>query len=107
MVKTIRNKIIPGLHNKPITLDVFYDPDIEKQPLVIFCHGFKGFKDWGHFNLVGEKFAANGLAFLKFNFSHNGTTPEDPDKFADLEAFGNNNYIIELDDLQTVITWAQ
>ena len=42
---------------------------------------------------------------MKFNFSHNGGTVENPIDFPDLEAFGNNNYTIELDDLQTVIDW--
>jgi uncharacterized protein len=106
MIQVITNKSIPGPHGKPIVLDLFFDPAITSQALVIFCHGFKGFKDWGHFNAVAEQFANNGLTFLKFNFSHNGTTPEDPLNFGDPEAFGNNNYIIELDDLKQVISWA-
>ena len=42
---------------------------------------------------------------MKFNFSHNGTTPEHPEEFTDLEAFGNNNYSKELEDLRLVIDW--
>jgi pimeloyl-ACP methyl ester carboxylesterase len=101
----IRNHQIPGSKLLPILLDVHAPESNEPVPVVIFCHGFKGFKDWGHFDLLGETFAKNGLAFLKFNFSHNGTTPEDPMSFRDLDAFGNNNYIIELDDLRLVIDW--
>ncbi|WP_435524823.1 hypothetical protein [Chryseobacterium indoltheticum] len=41
---------------------------------------------------------------VKFNFSHNGTTVEDPENFADLEAFGNNNYSKELSDLGVLST---
>ena len=26
------------------------------KPLVIFCHGYKGFKDWGAWNLMAEAF---------------------------------------------------
>lgn len=100
-----RNIRVAGKHGKPILLDVFYEPAPKPQPVVIFSHGFKGFKDWGHFDLVAETFVKAGLAFVKFNFSHNGTTPEKPDEFADLEAFGNNNFSIELDDLLTVIDW--
>jgi dipeptidyl aminopeptidase/acylaminoacyl peptidase len=106
MIHVTRNKNIPGLHGKPILLDVFYNKDLPAQPLLIFCHGFKGFKDWGHFNYLAEEFANNGITFLKFNFSYNGTTPDDPLNFGDLEAFGRNNYIIELDDLNQVISWA-
>lgn len=72
-------------------------------PIVVFCHGFKGFKDWGHFNWVAAQFANSGLAFLKFNFSHNGVTKANPMELTDLEAFSNNNYSIELRDLGKII----
>ena len=52
---------------------------------------------------MAEEFAKAGYFFVKFNFSHNGTTINDPDNFGDLEAFGNNNYTKELSDYQTVI----
>lgn len=87
-------------------LDVCYKQTHEAKPAVIFVHGFKGFKDWGHFDLLAKSFAQQGFVFLKFNFSHNGTTPENPLEFGDLDAFGNNNYIIELNDLEKVIDWA-
>ncbi|SFN21952.1 Acetyl xylan esterase (AXE1) [Chryseobacterium oleae] len=83
--------------------DAFYPETDEKLPLVIFVHGYKGYKDWGAWNLMAEKFAEAGLFFVKFNASHNGTTVEDPHNFADLEAFGNNNYSKELSDLGVVI----
>lgn len=105
-IKSIVNKTIPGSKGKPICLDIFYKEDKNNLPLVIFVHGFKGFKDWGHFNDIARIFSESGFVFLKFNFSHNGTTPEYPDDFIDLEAFGNNNYIIEMDDLGLVIDWA-
>ena len=71
--------------------------------LIIFCHGYKGFKDWGCWNLVSDKFAENDLKFLKFNFSHNGGTLENPVDFPDLNSFGKNNYSIELNDVSRVI----
>jgi len=74
-------------------------------PVVIFVHGFKGFKDFGAFNIVADRFAEAGFAYVKFNFSYNGTTPEQPVDFVDLEAFGENNFSKELDDLGTVIDW--
>ena len=97
--------VLEGLHGKPVLVDVTYQKNEQVKPVVIFSHGFKGFKDWGHFNLVAKEFASNGFVFVKFNFSHNGTTPENPLDFADLEAFGNNNLSIELDDLGVVIDW--
>ena len=44
---------------------------------------------------------------MKFNFSHNGGTVENPIDFPDLEAFGNNNYTKELEDLEDVLNWVQ
>jgi pimeloyl-ACP methyl ester carboxylesterase len=44
--------------------------------------------------------------FLKFNFSHNGTTTDNPLEFKDLIAFSDNTFSIELQDLETVIDFA-
>lgn len=88
---------------KDFLADAYY-PEIENElPLVIFVHGYKGYKDWGAWELMAEKFAEAGFFFVKFNFSHNGTTIENPLGFDDLEAFGNNNYSKELSDLDVVL----
>ncbi|MBP2619315.1 alpha/beta hydrolase family protein [Chryseobacterium jejuense] len=94
----LENKVTKGF-----LADAFYKETEEKLPLVIFVHGYKGYKDWGAWDLMGEKFAKAGFFFVKFNFSHNGTTIDKPQHFADLEAFGNNNYSKELSDLGVVI----
>ena len=105
-MKSIRNTIIKSnKHQKPILTDLFYKPTNTKKPIVIFCHGYKGYKDWGAWNLAAEEFATKELFFVKFNFSHNGGTAENPIDFPDLEAFGHNNFVLELDDLETVIDW--
>ncbi|WP_228401755.1 alpha/beta hydrolase family protein [Chryseobacterium sp. PMSZPI] len=83
--------------------DAYYIDTKEKQPLIIFVHGYKGYKDWGAWSLMAEKWAKAGFFFVKFNFSHNGTTVDEPHNFADLEAFGKNNYSKELSDLGVVI----
>ena len=104
-MKIIKNLLIEGKHSKPIVTDVFYEETNQPKKIVIFCHGYKGFKDWGAWNLMAEAFANAGFFFIKFNFSHNGGTAEDSIDFPDLEAFGNNNYTKELDDLESVINW--
>ena len=104
-MKIIKNFSIEGKHQKPIVTDVFYNETHQPKKVVIFCHGYKGFKDWGAWNLMAEAFANAGFFFIKFNFSHNGGTLEQPIDFPDLEAFGNNNYTKELDDLASVIDW--
>jgi dienelactone hydrolase len=103
-MKVSKNILLSGSNNKPIALDIFYK-EAKPNPVVIYAHGFNGFKDWGNFDLIAMQFAEAGFTFIKFNFSHNGTTPEDLENFADLEAFGNNNYTKELHDLQVVIDW--
>lgn len=97
---------IPGAKGRNMLMDLTFDETNPDAPLVIFAHGFKGFKDWGTHNLVAKYFAENGFRFLKFNFSHNGTTPEKPLDFVDLIAFGDNTFSIELDDLNSVIDFA-
>ena len=71
--------------------------------MVIFCHGYKGFKDWGCWNLLSERFVNKGFAFCKFNFSLNGGTIEEPIDFPDLDAFGRNTYSQEVRDIGRVI----
>lgn len=100
------NYILPGAHDRPMLMDLTFDDVLPTAPLIIFAHGFKGFKDWGTHELVADYFAINGFRFLKFNFSHNGTTPEDPMNFADLGAFADNTFSLELDDLNRIIDFA-
>lgn len=101
----IKNISIPGANHLPILIDIFFDEEKKKKPVVIYAHGFNGFKDWGNFDLIADQFAAAGFTFVKFNFSHNGTTPEKPEAFGNLEAFGNNNYTKQLYDIKQVVDW--
>ncbi|MDQ3072234.1 MAG: alpha/beta fold hydrolase [Bacteroidota bacterium] len=105
-VITLDNLTIPGSGGKPILFDIHYKATGKSKPIVIFCHGFKGFKDWGAFPLMAELFAAQNVVFIKFNFSHNGTAPGFQQDFADLEAFGKNTFTKELDDLGRIIDYA-
>ena len=106
-MRILKNFPINGKHNKSIITDLYFNQTNKQKPLVIFCHGYKGYKDWGAFDLMSSKFLKAGLALVKFNFSHNGCTLDQPIDFPDLVAFGNNNYTKELDDLNDVIDWVQ
>ncbi len=99
----VKNLKIKGSRERFIMLDVLCNENGQKKPLVIFCHGFKGYKDWGHFNLIAETIANAGFVVCKFNFSYNGGTEEEVIDFPDLEAFGHNNISTELNDLGLVI----
>ena len=100
-----KNTVIEKAGYKSILLDFFYNSGKKKMPLVIFCHGYKGYKDWGCWNLVAKEFASNNFFFIKFNFSHNGGTVNKPIDFPDLNAFGNNNFTHELNDIERVISF--
>jgi pimeloyl-ACP methyl ester carboxylesterase len=92
---------------RPFLLDISFLSDGIKKPIVVFVHGFKGFKDWGPFPLMADYFAQKGFVFLKFNLSHNGTTPEKPMDFSDLEAFGKDNFTTQLEDFSVVLDFIE
>ena len=104
----IINQIVKGAHLRDFSFDLYLpegQSPINGWPLLVFAHGFKGFKDWGHWYKIAERFTHHGFAFLKFNFAFNGTTIEHPFDFSDLEAFGKNNFSKELADVQTILDW--
>ncbi len=100
-----KNRVIEDEDKRPIIYDSLYIKNFIKKPIIILCHGYMGFKDWGAWGLCAEGFARNNFFFLKFNFSHNGGTVEQPIDFPDLNAFANNNFTHELDDIDRVINY--
>ena len=94
---------IKGSNQRTIPIDIHYIESLMDMPIVIFAHGYKGFKDFGAWSLIGDEMARAGIVFVRFNFSHNGVTLTEPEKFDDLEAFGENNYSKEVNDFSTVI----
>lgn len=106
-VHIIDNITVASKEEKPILIDFRYCPEAVKDgmPVIIFSHGFKGFKDWGPFNEAATKMAEAGFCLVKFNFSHNGTTLEHTKELYDLDTFATNTLSREMDDLITVINW--
>jgi pimeloyl-ACP methyl ester carboxylesterase len=98
----LKNKIYIGSENRQSVYDLRLSE--KSKALIIFVHGYKGFKDWGAWNLIEDEFIKNNFGFLKFNFSHNGGTVKEPIDFPDLDAFGTNDYTKELYDLNRVTT---
>ena len=83
---------LTGAQNKSFLADVSLPLGNGPFPLIVFSHGFKGFKDWGFNTYLPEYFASKGFAFIKFNFSHNGVSIDKSDVFDDLDSFGENNF---------------
>lgn len=104
-MKLIKNHNITLKSDKTFLADAIFPESTEKLPLLVFVHGYKGYKDWGTWEIMGEQLAQAGFYFVKFNMSHNGTTLDDPHNFVDLEAFGENNFTKELADLEVVINY--
>ncbi|MEO8447987.1 MAG: alpha/beta fold hydrolase [bacterium] len=96
---------IKNIHGDNLNTDLRYDPDAEKLPLVIFCHGFKGFKDWGCFPYMMDKFSSENNFCVSFNFSYNGTGDKENEHsdFTRLDLFAKNTFTRELDDLGSMI----
>lgn len=71
-------------------------------PVIIFLHGFKGFKDWGPFPDVCEELARAGFGVVAMNFSLNGIG-ENNTEFTEMELFERETFSQDLDDIGTVI----
>lgn len=99
------NHIYKGANRRASLVDFEEPEDFEYKDIVVFIHGYKGYKDWGAWNLVQSYFVSSGIAFCKFNISHNGGTTENPIDFPDLEAFSLNRYSYELADVQHILDW--
>jgi dienelactone hydrolase len=104
-MNTVSDIMITGSASRPMASSLFLPDAAGKCPVIIYAHGFNGFKDWGNFSRIAKPLTDAGFAVLTFNFSLNGTTPDSPEDFTDLEAFGNNNYTRQLFDLDCAIEW--
>lgn len=95
--------LILGRDDWPIRGDVRWGP--AAGPTLVIAHGFKGFKDWGHFPFVARQFAGAGYRVVSFNFSGSGIG-EQPMEFTELDRFRRNTLDREVDDLERVLTAA-
>ncbi len=102
-IKIHKNIPLVGKHQLPIVVDFLYNQQAISQPIIIFCHGYKGFKGWGPWHLMCQAIAKQGYFVVTINFSHNGGCVQQPIDFPNLEAFGNDNFSKQQDDLQSVI----
>tara|TARA_B110000046_G_scaffold35749_2_gene39090 strand:+ start:56065 stop:56910 length:846 start_codon:yes stop_codon:yes gene_type:complete len=94
-----------GSENRKSPISIYFPKQIGEAEIVLFAHGFKGFKDWGHFPLIQQYIADKGFFVVAFNFSHNGGTVEEEIDFPDLGAFSKNTYKKELEDVGHVLGW--
>ncbi len=96
-----RNTSYSGAGNRESIYDLTI-PEMWNSRIVIFLHGYMGYKDWGCWSLVEHYFTNEGYGFVKYNVSHNGGTVDNPIDFDDLDAFSMNNYSKEIDDFESI-----
>lgn len=103
---TLHNEVFTGAAGRKSLIDLEI-PENFNNKLIVFVHGYMGYKDWGCWNLMQSLFVSLGYGFCKYNVSHNGGTIEQPVDFPDLEAFANNSYSKEVEDLQCALNWIE
>lgn len=103
----LTNMVYEGANGRASQVDFEAPDSFEYADIVVFIHGYKGYKDWGAWNLVQHYFVSNGIGFCKFNMSHNGGTVDDGIDFPDLEAFSLNRYSYEVEDVQHILDWLE
>lgn len=96
---------LAGADGKTIIGDITFFDKNPDAPIVLFVHGFKGFKDWGAHHLAAHYFASNGFKYIKFNLSHSGVPTKNPKDVTDMDAFASNTVSKELFDVQAVINY--
>ncbi|NDF59991.1 MAG: hypothetical protein EB100_02835 [Crocinitomicaceae bacterium] len=94
----IKNSTYRGSNNRLALYDLTIPVDFNGH-LIVFIHGYMGFKDWGAWNKLSDFFTDNCFGFSKFNLTHNGTTIDSPYDFKDLDAFAANTYTKEVADV--------
>lgn len=95
---------VPSQENLPIYYDLYAPVNNPGSvlPVVLFIHGFKGFKDWGAFPDACEEFARAGFSVLAINLSRNGVGKGMTD-FDEPELFARQTLTGDLEDIGTVI----
>jgi uncharacterized protein len=86
----------------PFQVDVRLPEGGGTSPVIIVCHGFKGFKNFAFFPYLSQKLCGQGFAVVTMNFSGNGIGT-DPENFTELDKFAQNTISQELDDLDAVL----
>lgn len=83
------------------------DPSREAKDVVVFAHGYKGFKDWGAWSLAMDALANERRSAFRFDFTLNGISPDFPNEILDTQGWSQNTYRKEVDELKAVCAYWQ
>jgi len=96
---------LAGPHNHPEGSPLYGNthlPSGNAIGVIVLCHGFKGYKDYGFFPQLAERCAQAGLIAHRFNFAFSGMT-HDTSTFAKPELFEHDRWMSQVDDLLSVV----
>ena len=79
-----------------------HEPETESCGVLVICHGFKGYKDYGFFPFLAASAAKRSLTAHRFNFSHSGMT-NDIETFERPDLFEADTWGKQVDDLKAVV----
>ncbi len=99
---SIQDWTIPGAEGEPIYGTTHLPPaGVAPRGVLLICHGFKGYKDYGFFPKLAEVASGRGLIAHRFNFSHSGVT-RDFETFARPDLFEKDTWGKQVADLFAV-----
>jgi len=101
---SISSGVISSTEGLPIRWDL-YSPisgTSREFPVILFIHGFKGFKDWGAFPDACEDLARSGFGVVAFNLSLGGVG-ENPTDLDRMDLFSRQTFTQDLDDIRSII----
>ncbi len=103
----IHNWTIPGYSDQLIYGSTHLPPEgIPPRGVLLMCHGFKGYKDYGFLPCLAEAASQDGWIAHRFNFSHSGMTHETT-RFERAELFEQDTWGKQIQDLRSVASAAR
>ncbi len=95
---------VAAADNLPIYYDLYIPTGVSASslPVILFIHGFKGFKDWGAFPDACEELSRAGFAVIAVNLSMNGIGGNLLE-FDELDLFAGETLSRDLEDVGVVI----
>ncbi len=98
----IKNYTLSLSDGEKLNITTTFNQNYSSNRVLLFVHGFKGFKDWGFGPYIAQYFANCGYYSILFNFSHNGIGNIDSE-FTELDKFKKNTFSREISELNQLI----
>jgi len=100
MIKIIKDRI-DNVNGDSIGYSLYKNNTTSHNELVIICHGFKGFRNWGFIPYLAEELSKSEFDVATIDFSLNGYDEET--KTFDEDQFSRNTVGSQISDLKELI----